>query len=127
MRKPIIAAVTALVLLGTACATAGGGSRSSSDVITAEELSTLDDMSAYRAIEQLRPVWLRSRGRVSLGSSAGSLPRVIVDGASREELDALRRIWISDVQSLRYLSSSEATTRYGTGFPSGAIEVRTRS
>jgi hypothetical protein len=33
---------------------------------------------------------------------------------------------IGNIETMRYLSAPDATTKYGTGFPGGAIEVTTR-
>jgi len=31
-----------------------------------------------------------------------------------------------NIETMRYLSAADATTKYGTGFPGGVIEVTTR-
>jgi hypothetical protein len=50
----------------------------------------------------------------------------VVDGSSRGELDALRQLSIGNIETMRYLSAADATTKYGTGYPGGVIEVTTR-
>lgn len=118
-----------LVALGSAllssCATAGtGGVRSSPDRITREELEPLESLSAFEAIQRLRPRWLQSRGPTSLRGGP-ALPRVHLD-QSPTQLDVLRTLSVSEVQSMLFLSAADATTRYGTGYPAGLIDVRTR-
>lgn len=126
MTRYALALATALLLVTTACASTGGTTNSGSrDIITQEELRSLDDVTAYRAIERLRPRWLRSRGPVSL-RGGGALPSVFVDGSDHGELASLRRMSVTNIESIRFLSSSDATTRYGTGYPSGIIHVRSR-
>ena len=44
----------------------------------------------------------------------------------RETLAHLHRMSIDDIETMRYLSSSDATTKYGTGYVGGVIEVTTR-
>ena len=44
----------------------------------------------------------------------------------RGELDVLRQLNTANIETMRYLSASDATTKYGTGFLGGAIEVDTR-
>ena len=50
----------------------------------------------------------------------------MVDGTIRRELDDLYRMSTDNIETMRYLTAPEATTRYGTGYPGGVIEVTTR-
>ncbi len=107
----------------SACATGAGGSSSSgpsrsANRITQEELADYTTLNALDAIRRLRPRWLQVRG---------DTPVAILDGARLGSPDALRSVAVSDVASMQYLSASDATLRYGTNFPAGAIEVRTRT
>jgi len=115
----------ALALGITGCASSGGGSegdsgpRGTSTRIIFEELEPLQQLDGYDAVRRLRPMWLRARG--------GASPQVIIDGnRAAGGLDALRSMRASEIQEMRYLSSSDATTRFGTGFDGGAILVTTR-
>lgn len=115
----------ALALGLTGCASSGGGSegdsgpRGTSTRIIFEELEPLQQLDGYDAVRRLRPMWLRARG--------GAAPQVIVDGnRAAGGLEALRSMRASEIQEMRYLSSSDATTRFGTGFDGGAILVTTR-
>jgi len=84
---------------------------------------------AYQIVQRLRPQFLRTRGASSLGNSAAGDykgPRVIVDGSPRGEVSALSQITAMTVKEIRYLSSGDATTQYGTGYDGGAIVVTTR-
>ena len=106
-----------------ACATAGGstdgGPRRDPNVITAEELVDFSTTSALDAIRRLRPRWLQGRGNLR--------PTVVVDGARMTNLeDALQSIQAASVRTMRYMSASDATMRFGTNFLGGAIEVTTR-
>jgi hypothetical protein len=49
----------------------------------------------------------------------------VVDGTVRGELDELRRFNTYNIETMRYLSASDATTKYGTGYMGGVIEVTT--
>jgi hypothetical protein len=112
----------ALGLTGCASAGAGGGDsgpRRTANRIILEELEPVQQLDAYDAIRRLRPQWLNSRG--------GSSPQVLVDGTRQPGgLESLRSIRSSEIQEMRYMSSSDATTRFGTGFDGGAILVTTR-
>jgi len=118
-----LVALSALTLALIRCASGGGRSegtpRGSSTRIVESELATLETQDAYTAIQRLRPQWLRSR--------SGAAPVVIMDGTRQQVgLSILRSIRTSELQELRYLSATDATTRYGTGFDGGAILLTTK-
>lgn len=79
--------------------------------------------SAYDLVRTLRPEWLRVRGKATLG-----YPRVYVDGLRRSgrPVDVLGAISVRLVQRVQYLSTQEASARFGTGHEHGAILVETR-
>ena len=118
-------ALLVLTLAAAACASGAGpgaGTRpkGSMDRITEAELEPIAQMSAFEAIERLRPRWLQSR--------TGLLPTVHVDGSARnagEEI--LASILCSEVQDMQYLSAADATTRFGTDYRNGAILITTKS
>ena len=70
-------------------------------------------------------VWLllATTGALACTTSSGQTRR---GGSGDITRDELALIPVSDVESIRRVSASDATTRFGTGFPAGAIEVRTR-
>lgn len=124
---PMRAGLPLILLLGAvaglaACASGGGGSdgpRRDPNLITAEELTDYTTFTAHDVIRRLRPRWLRARG--------GGTPQLIMDGARMGSLEGLSAISVADVDSLRYLSAADATMRFGTNFPNGAIEVVSRA
>ena len=94
----------------------------SRDVITSEELNGIDVQNAYQAVQRLRPNFLQTRGNVSI--TQGAQPVVVyVDETRMGGPSALQQIPIAEVKEIRYLNSSDATQRYGTGHTSGAIVV----
>jgi hypothetical protein len=111
-----------LVLL--ACSSGGARtSRGSSSVITRSELNTLDLSTAYDAVQRLRPHFLRGRGSTSIRDPNPVLPVVYIAGVKQGGPEALQRVRVSEVEEIRYIGASDATTRYGTGHTGGAIEV----
>jgi hypothetical protein len=87
------------------------------NVITAEELASLGGLGdVYDAIQRLRSTWFRTR-------SGTTAPVVVIDNVRAGDLEMLRSISTQNVQQLRYISPSDATTRWGTGYTGGAIEV----
>ena len=81
--------------------------------------------TAWQVVENLRASWLRPV-RAGRFSSELSFARVVVDQATRGELQELRFMDVDDIETMRRLSPTEATTRYGTGYTGGIIEVTTR-
>ncbi len=125
-RHALRAALSLLVLAlaTTACSTGAGpgsaiGPKGSLDRITEAELEPIAQMSAFEAIQRLRPRWFQSR--------TGQLPMVHLDGSVRwDGEEYLRTIPCSEVEGMQYMSATDATTRFGTGYSSGAILITTK-
>jgi len=124
-RRQIIltfAAAFGFAALIAGCASGGGEGRPRQDPnqITAEELANYGSLTCYEVIQRLRPRWLQRRG-------SEQDPVVYQDGNRvGSAADVPGGMIVTDVQSMRYLDASNATTRYGTGHGSGAIEITTR-
>lgn len=114
-----------LVVLLAACAsaTATRPRRQARDMLAAEEIERSNVGTLHEAIRLLRPHFLFSRGQTSLRARNTPLPVVLVNNVPQGTLDALRAISARDVRYVRFLSAPEATTRFGTGYMAGAIEV----
>ncbi len=142
MRLPASIARSSLVLLAAAvaaCASgSGGGSppdetrvvgapgdRRSRDVLTAPDIQQAGSSTVYDVVQRLRPAWLRTRS-VGTTRSTPQYAVVYLDGARIGGLESLRRVNSTDVQTIRYLSGPDATTRYGTGHEGGAILMETK-
>ena len=112
-----------LTLLVVACASGSGSQeaqpRRDPNVITAEELSALGPAdTAHDAIRRLRSNWLTGRG--------GRNRRVFVDNTEMGGIGVLQSYRLSAVTELRLISAPDATRLWGTGFPSGVIQILTR-
>ena len=116
-----------LVLTGCASGSSPGGQRRNPNVITTADLREMDaeGLTAFQTIQRMRPQWLRSRGVGSFGGGS-SLPKVLVEEAPFGEVDDLRSMDVSEIDELRFLGAADATTRFGTGYPAGAILVSLR-
>lgn len=127
MRPLLFAALFSIAVpLGSCGSLAPAGASGSRNVISLAELQEerLQPYSTFEAIQRLRPNWLRSRaGTISSGPV---FPVVVMDGRRFGELDTLLSVPVADVQEIRFRSAGDATTRYGTGYMGGAIEVITR-
>lgn len=122
--------VALLVVLASvlhACASSGTSTpRGSPDLITRAEIEALgpEVANAYQIVERLRPSMLQARGVFS--PSGGSMTAVVYLNRVRlGEPRSLEGISADAVLSIRYVGSSDATTRYGTGHAGGVIEVQT--
>ena len=118
---------TVLIALAwiVACGTTSAGSARGSGDITSADLSSLSVTDCLEAVRILRPQWLRVRAAPT-PKDPDPQRAVILDGRPRGDLIELSFIHVSDVELIRIISSSDATTRFGTGFTNGAIEVLTR-
>lgn len=89
-------------------------------LVTEEELVGVGDRSAYDALQELRPIFLRSRDT----QTATPTPvAVFVDGGRTEGLEALRSIRASSVKEMRFYEPQDANTKFGTGHNGGVIAV----
>jgi len=121
-RGTVMIVILCAAALGAAACASGGsghGPRRSRNVITYEELSQADVVDCSQAIQRLRPTWLQSR--------TGGLPGVVKNGSPQMGgISALQGIPVHEVEEMRLLPAGDATTRFGTGYVSGAILVTTR-
>jgi hypothetical protein len=113
-------------------------------VITAEEIEQAQETNTFQVVEKLRPEFLRrmtlrhTLGAGKAGAAAGGTEQpdlgysqpdpqptaaVFVDGTEMGGTDELRQIAANTVEEIRYLSGSDAQTKYGPRFPAGVIEV----
>lgn len=128
--RPVYTLITALLLWG--CATGGTSDRSGPyrdpNLISQEEIQEQPSGTAYDAVQRLRPNWLRRRSTTfgSGGGGAVDLPRVFVDERDFGPLESLRDFNLDSVLEISYMSASDATTRYGTGYAGGVIHVHLR-
>lgn len=123
---PLRYAITLIVVsvgLGGCASGAGPGQstrvRVDPDHITESELDPLYQLTAFEAVQRLRPRWFQTR--------TGTLPTVHVDGSVRTDAaEILRSLRTSDVQEMWYMNAADATTRFGTNYFSGLILVTTK-
>lgn len=134
--KTLIALATA-VLFGAACASGGGSSASTATqasatrgatvpsryLVTAQELEQVGDRSAYEALQQLRPSFLRSRDVQTQSNPVPKPVDVYVNGGRAGGIEALQSIRAGTVQEMRFYEPQEANVKFGTGHNGGVIAV----
>jgi hypothetical protein len=87
------------------------------DVVTRQELATVNDLTVYDAIVRLRPQYLHCRG--------GYCPKIYVDDLPYGDIASLRDLRANGIAEIQHLDAMTATTRFGTGQTGGAILVFT--
>ncbi|HMI47367.1 MAG TPA: hypothetical protein VK481_01705 [Gemmatimonadaceae bacterium] len=111
-----------------ACASTGGAGGGAPppdrNLLTEDEISTISVASAYEAVERLRPMFLKTRGRSTINAGGSEYATVFVNGQFYGDLPNLRNIMASEVREIRYLNGPDAVTKYGMRYGSGAIDVR---
>lgn len=81
-------------------------------------------MTAYEAVVQLRPAFLRARGARSIRDPSPNARIVYVNDMRHGGIDVLRSIRVEEIDEIRFISAADATTRWGTGHAGGVIQVR---
>jgi outer membrane cobalamin receptor len=123
--------VIATIVAASACASNSvksseeGSARASREVISRAQIETMNATDAYDVVQRIRPEFLRQRGASSI-QGGSQLAVVYVDGVRRGGPEALRQLRATEVEEIRFVSGTDATTRYGTDHGGGAIEVRSR-
>jgi hypothetical protein len=82
--------------------------------------------TALEAIEHLRPQFFNRRGETSLQLRNATTLTVYMDNMRLGGIETLRNVPITAIQSIRYLSSGEATYRWGTNHMGGVIQLLSR-
>lgn len=111
------------------CASSGSKSGlppSSRSLITNEEIARSRATTAYGAVEQMRPLWLRSHGQTSVSMPGSQYANVYINKQRYGDLTSLRSIPVDQVLEIRYYSPAESVTRFGAENVSGVIEVLRR-
>jgi hypothetical protein len=113
-----------VIIVGIGCAGStrpiAHGAPASLCFISTAEVQRSSASSLYDALSELRPSLLRRNMR-------GELPIVVLDGAVTSDAStALHGLAPDQVASVRRLSASEATQRYGLHQSNAVLEVRSR-
>jgi hypothetical protein len=122
VRLPIV--LVGMLLAGCATSASSRAPRGAdANLLMAAEIEQSNVGTLHEAIQRLRPHFFFARGRTSMRGPDNPRPAVIVDNVPQTSFESLKAISARDVQYVRFLSAPEATTRFGTGYMAGAIEV----
>jgi hypothetical protein len=123
------AGLALFALLAAACssggANSGGAGGGNPDLITREQILDLPDGTALTVIQRYRSSWLRARSQGTFNSNEPDRAEVFVDEMHFGDINSLSRISSSAIASIQFISATDATTRYGTGYTGGIIRVNT--
>lgn len=93
-------------------------------LIRFEELHATPYPSAYEAVEDLRPLWIRSRGRRAMGGPQDIT--VYLDQVRFGTIQSLMSVPTESVEAIEWVDPATATERWGKDHSAAAIEVHTR-
>lgn len=129
-------ALLSAALTLAACASSGTGSsaasRGSPDKLSRAEITQSNASTAYELITRLRPNWLRAARVGSISGGANRIQNILVylDSQRLEDLNAMKTISASGIQSAEWIESSrvQVVLRDAPAGPvAGAILLKTRT
>lgn len=108
-----LVSVVAALVLASACSGNASSPRGPSrdrNMITTEELSTVNGLSAYEVVQRLRPHWLNARGGAR---SLGLRTEVVVfaDNIRLGGVEVLRNLPANTVRQMEYMDATSASNR----------------
>lgn len=107
--------------------TASTPARGNSNLIVEAEIAAAGVTNALEAVQRLRPTMLRGRASQGFSDTQSNSGIVIyVDGIQTGGVSTLANVSALNVKEIRFISAADATTRFGTGHPMGAILVSTK-
>ena len=96
------------------------------EIITQDEIVASHGSTAYDVIRKLHGNFLSYRGPTSMKDKEADMPIVFVDDQEYGPISVLRRIPASQLAEIRLYRAWEATIKFGSGLPGGAIAIYTR-
>lgn len=126
-RTRFLVAVVSAVVVACATHTAPLTTASDPEMISAIEIDSAHQTTAYDLIRKLRPQFLMARGKLSLLlSEPAALPRIYVDDQYYGDASTLRGIFAEAIESVRFYSAAAAQYKYGHDNAAGVIALATK-
>ena len=120
--------VCLIALFLGACASANGArppagtSHRDPNVISADELATVHERTAYELVQVLRPAMLTKRGATSIANGEAGI-MVFIDNQRFGDLNSLKQLPTAGIREIRYVSPGEAQAMWGPGYTAGVIAI----
>jgi outer membrane cobalamin receptor len=125
-RTHILIVLSAVTLIGCASSgTAGTGESRSSNIITREEIAATSMGNMADVIQQLRPQFLRSRGRTSINLPTDQIA-VYMDDVHMGTTAVLNTIGANGVQRVEFIRGPDTGFRFGLDHQAGVIHIITK-
>ncbi len=96
-----------------------------SNLIEHAEIEASTAVDAYALVQEARPLWLHSRGVVSIQDPTAGVLQVYLNGMQYGDVSRLRELMRTEIREIHFYGAAEAQQRYGTGHAGGVIEVST--
>ena len=128
MRRTARLLLLSVLALASACShprSSDGMARSSTDVITAQDIRATSFTNVYDLIAQMRFRWLQARGTDTVNLQPGNV-MVRLDDNELGTVQALRNLSPVGITSIRFVDPVSAGGRWGLGYAHGAIVISTR-
>lgn len=122
MRITALVGLVAAVFLACSPPSTARAARSP-NVITKEEIVASHANNAYDAVSMLRPAFLNFHGQTTINGSDTGYPKVYLEHILFGDLSSLRTMDVNGIREIHYYNGAEASSRFGLGNVSGAIEV----
>ena len=99
--------------------------RRNQSLIEGPEIEASTALDAYALVQEARPLWLHSRGVVSIQDPRAGELQVYLNGMQYGGVGRLRELMRTEIREIRFYNAAEAQQRFGTGHAGGVIEVST--
>lgn len=86
---------------------------------------SLPDGTAFQVVQRFKSQWLRPRGQGTPTNPGPEFPQVFIDEMYYGDIDSLSRFNSTNIDNIQFISATDATTRYGTGYMGGIIRINT--
>jgi len=96
-----------------------------SNLIERPEIEASTAVDAYALVQEARPLWLHSRGVVSIQDPTAGVLQVYLNGMQYGDVSRLRELMRTEIREIRFYGAADAQQRFGTGHAGGVIEVST--
>jgi len=96
-----------------------------SNLIERPEIEASTALDAYALVQEARPLWLHSRGVVSIQDPTAGVLQVYLNGMQYGDVSRLRELMRPEIREIHFYGAADAQQRYGTGHAGGVIEVST--
>jgi len=97
--------------------------KQNSNEISQDDLAQSSAIDVYAVIQELRPLWLRSRGQISLDDPTSGNVHAYLHGERLGEVSELRHIATRDVREIRFYTPAQAEMKFGSGNAGGVIDI----